>query len=156
MGNLRLYLAWLYLTYQFRQVLVSISCSVKSIGNVINVDQLTVKSIYNLCINFIIKRLGKLAKTGDSAVRRRGKGARLSQVLNVAMANDALKPKTKQLPKSFCRGEGRGGLAAWLFGLLGRLGRLARLAGWLNPLGHKSYKCSITGSKYAHLMHNLA
>lgn len=111
------------MTYQFRQVLVSNSCSVKSIGNVINVDQLTVKSIYNLCINFIIKRLGKLAKTGDSAVRRRdvvgeGRGrGRLSQVLNVAMANDALKPKTKQLPKSFCRGrvEGRrfGSLAVW-------------------------------------------
>lgn len=60
------------LTYQFRQV-VSISCSVKSIGNVIDVDQLTVKSIYNLCINFIIKRLGKLAETGDT---KRAKGGR--------------------------------------------------------------------------------
>lgn len=152
------------MTYQFRQVLVSISCSVKSIGNVINVDQLTVKSIYNLCINFIIKRLGKLAKTGDSAVRRRdvvgeGRGGgRLSQVLNVAMANDALKPKTKQLPKSFCR-EG-GGKEVWQPGCSACLAGLADLpgwlAGWLNPLGHKSYKCSITGSKYAHLMHNLA
>lgn len=118
------------MTYQFRQVLVSISCSVKSIGNVINVDQLTVKSIYNLCINFIIKRLGKLAKTGDSSkAERRSGGGRLSQVLNVAMANDALKPKTKQLPKSFCR-EG-GGKEVWQPGCLACLAGLADLPGWL-------------------------
>lgn len=52
-----------------------------------------------------------------SETERRSGGGRLSQVLNVAMANDALKPKTKQLPKSFCRGrvKGRrfGSLAVW-------------------------------------------
>lgn len=45
--------------------------------------------------------------------QRRKRGERntegeLSQVLNVAMANDALKPKTKQLPKSFRKEQGRG------------------------------------------------
>lgn len=46
--------------------------------------------------------------------RKRGERERetkgeLSQVLNVAMANDALKPKTKQLPKSFRKEQGREG-----------------------------------------------
>lgn len=107
MRNWRLYLG--LRTYQFRRV-VSISCSVKSIGNVINVDQLTVKSIYNLCINFIIKRLAKKLPRNRRHDRdrdgRETKGE-LSQVLNVAMANDALKPKTKQLPKSFRKDRGR-------------------------------------------------
>lgn len=128
---LTLYANWrLYLgpqTYQFRQV-VSISCSVKSIGNVINVDQLTVKSIYNLCINFIIKRLAKKLprnrrhdrdRDGRQRERERDTEGKLSQVLNVAMANDALKPKTKQLPKSFRKEQGREGRTgdsqvAWL------------------------------------------
>lgn len=44
--------------------------------------------------------------------QRRMRGERdtegeLSQVLNVAMANDALKPKTKQLPKSFRKEQGK-------------------------------------------------
>lgn len=51
------------------------------------------------------------------AERERGE---LSQVLNVAMANDALKPKTKQLPKSFRKDKGRG---------KGR--RTVRSPGWL-------------------------
>lgn len=56
--------------------------------------------------------------------QRRMRGERdtegeLSQVLNVAMANDALKPKTKQLPKSFRKEQGREGRTgdsqvAWL------------------------------------------
>lgn len=137
MRNWRLYLG--LRTYQFRQV-VSISCSVKSIGNVINVDQLTVKSIYNLCINFIIKRLAKKLprnrrydrdRDGRQRERERDTEGKLSQVLNVAMANDALKPKTKQLPKSFRKdrgrsregGEGRGTVRSpgWLPGRLADL-----------------------------------
>lgn len=108
MRNWRLYLR--LRTYQFRQV-VSISCSVKSIGNVINVDQLTVKSIYNLCINFIIKRLAKKLprnRRHDRDRDGRETEGELSQVLNIAMANDTLKPKTKQLPKSFRKEQGRG------------------------------------------------
>lgn len=63
--------------------------------------------------------------------RSRGRegGGRLSQVLNVAMANDALKPKTKQLPKSFCREDG--GKEVWQPGCLACLAGLADLPGWL-------------------------
>lgn len=39
--------------------------------------------------------------------RERDTEGKLSQVLNVAMANDALKPKTKQLPKSFRKDRAR-------------------------------------------------
>lgn len=51
-------------------------------------------------------------ETGDTTEtetegREREREGELSQVLNVAMANDALKPKTKQLPKSFRKEQGK-------------------------------------------------
>lgn len=66
----------------------------------------------------------EVAPKPETRQRQRRKAERetkgeLSQVLNVAMANDALKPKTKQLPKSFRKGRGREGRTgdsqvAWL------------------------------------------
>lgn len=50
-------------------------------------------------------------ETGDTTeteTEERDTEEKLSQVLNVAMANDALKPKTKQLPKSFRKEQGIG------------------------------------------------
>lgn len=72
-------------------------------------------------------------ETGDTTeteTEGREREGELSQVLNVAMANDALKPKTKQLPKSFRKdrgrsseGEGRGTVRSpgWLPGRLADL-----------------------------------
>lgn len=64
-------------------------------------------------------QVGRNRRHEESKRREGGRWCgRLSQVLNVAMANDALKPKTKQLPKSLCQaarwGEGRPGwLPVW-------------------------------------------
>lgn len=55
---------------------------------------------------------------------RDGRGDKEGEVLNVAMANDALKPKTKQLPKSFRKEQERSN-ARW-----GEVG-IGRQVAWL-------------------------